>query len=370
VNVSTLKVPTMVWGGTGNDRVYGGNGDDVVYGDQGNDSLFGASGNDWLVGGDGNDYVSGAAGNDWMSGDDGNDLLYGDAGDDTIAGGAGKDLLSGGSGADQFDGHGFGLGAATAAQNFDTYQDEFDLWRALPPATPTAVLPKGDLANTGYLAGLQAVSLADMKANIRVVARGQYDVTLPGDRRTIRVTFGGTWNDNDPMPVGGATPSFAAVLLNRARLISYGLDPSRYYSPADFDAQNARTGGRLYNPADALRQFTGRGVLTTTPARADFSTLKAQVDRGQAAVVSSYSGDTRTANSTGVLGGTTYAVRRLFTDSGGRKWVELGNPLGTDRGDGALVDSAPGAVRQNDGIITLACTDFQRSTNFGTLYVA
>ena len=256
----------MVWGGTGNDRVYGGSGDDIVYGDQGNDtSCSAAPGNDWLVGGDGIDSISGGAGNDWITGDDGNDRLYGDAGDDTIAGGAGKDLLSGGSGADQFDGHGFGLGAATAAQNFDTYQDEFDLWRPLPPATPTAVLPKGDLGDPGYLAALEAVSLADMKANIQVVAKGQYDVTLPGDRRTIRVTFDGTWNDNDPMPVGGATPSFAAILLNRARLISYGLDPSRYYSPADFDAQNARTGGRLYNPADALRQFTGRTCLDHDP---------------------------------------------------------------------------------------------------------
>jgi hypothetical protein len=370
INVGTIKVPTMVWGGTGSDRIYGGSVNDIIYGDQGNDTVLGGSGNDWLVGGDGVDSISGGSGNDWITGDDGDDRLFGEAGDDSIAGGAGKDVLSGGSGSDQFDGHGFGLGSALAAQNFDTYQDEFDLWRPLPPSTPTAILRKGNLGEPGYLAALEAISLSDLRANVRAVARGQYDVTLPGDRRTIRVAFDGTWNDNDPMPPGGATPSFATILLNRARLVSYGLDPSRYYRKEDFDAANARTGGRLYSPADALRQFTGRSVVSTAPARTDFWTLKYRVDRGAAAVVYSYSAATRTANSAGVLGDTTYTVRRLFTDSTGRKWVELGNPLGTDRGDGALVDSAPGAVRQNDGIVTVDWYAFQRWTNFTTLYVA
>jgi hypothetical protein len=70
------------------------------------------------------------------------------------------------------------------------------------------------------------------------------------------------------------------------------------------------------------------------------------------------------------MANTSYAVRRVFTDSSGRQWVELGNPLGTDRGDGSLVDNAPGAIRQNDGIVTLSWYDFQRSSNFTALYVA
>jgi hypothetical protein len=70
------------------------------------------------------------------------------------------------------------------------------------------------------------------------------------------------------------------------------------------------------------------------------------------------------------MGDTTYVVRRVTVDSFGRRWVELGNPLGTDRGDGALVDNAPGAVRQNDGIVTVSWDVFQRSSNFTTLYVA
>ena len=71
INLSTLKVRSMVWGGLGNDRVYGGSGSDTIYGDQGNDQLLGGSGNDWLVGGEGTDQVSGGAGNDWITGDPG-----------------------------------------------------------------------------------------------------------------------------------------------------------------------------------------------------------------------------------------------------------------------------------------------------------
>jgi hypothetical protein len=370
INFATLKVPAMVWGGTGNDRVYAGNGDDIIYGDQGNDTLLGSSGNDWLVGGDGYDSISGGAGNDWITGDSQDDILSGDAGDDSLFGGEGKDSLTGGSGTDQFDGHGFGLGSALAASNYDVYRDDFDLWRPFPPTVPAAVVRKGNLGDPGYLAALDALSLADMKAAIKVVSKGIYDVTLRGDGRTHRIAFDGSWTDNDPMPAVDSTPSFATILMNRARMISFGLDPGRYYSKADFDAVNSRSGGRFYSPADALRQFTGRVVSTVAPARTDFWTLKNQVDRGQAAVAYSYRADTRTANSGGIMGDTTYVVRRLFTDSAGRAWVELGNPLGTDRGDGALVDNAPGAIRRNDGIITMSWTDFQRWSNFTTLYVA
>jgi hypothetical protein len=370
VNVSTIKVPTMIWGGTGNDRIYGGPGNDIVYGDQGNDTICGGDGNDWLVGGDGNDSISGGAGNDWITGDDGNDSLSGDAGDDSLFGGAGQDTIAGGSGSDHFDGHGFGLGVASAAQNFDTYRNDFDLWRPLPPATPTAIVMRGNLANTGYLAGLEAIGLADMRANIRVVGKGQFDVSLPGDRRTIRVNFDGTWNDNDPMPIDGPNPSFSLILLNRARLISFGIDPSRYYSQADFDAANARSGGRLYSPADTLRQFTGRAVQTSYPPSANFWSLKAKVDAGAAAVATSYSADSLTANPRAVLPNTNYTVRRLFTDAAGRQWVELGNPLGTDRGDGSLADNAPGSVQRDDGIITLPFAELQRTSNFTALFVA
>ncbi|HEX3148155.1 MAG TPA: calcium-binding protein [Gemmataceae bacterium] len=369
INVSTIKVPTMIWGGTGNDRIYGGSANDSIYGDQGNDTILGASGYDWLIGGDGNDSISGGAGNDWITGDNGNDQLTGDAGDDSIFGGEGQDFLNGGSGADQFDGHGFGIGSALTAQNFDIYQDDFDLWRPLPTVEPTPIPHKGNVSDSAYLAALDAISLADMKANIRVVSKGIYDVTLPGDHRIHRIAFDGRWSDNDPMPMSEANPNFALMLLNRARLISFGLDPNQYHTQAEFDAVNSRTNGRFYSAADALRQFTGRSVITMTPTSANFWTLKGQVDRGVAAVVYSFRSTTRTANAAGVIGDTMYFIRRLFTDSANRQWIELGNPLGTDRGDGGLVDRAPGAIQQNDGVVTLSWYDFQRLGNFTTLFV-
>lgn len=375
INIATLKVNTMVWGGTGNDRLYLGNGNDTAYGDAGNDTILGSSGNDWLVGGEGTDQIWGGAGHDWVTGDNGDDKLYGDAGDDSISGGEGKDTLSGGSGADEFDGHGFGMGAMDAARNFDSYQDEFDLWRpiALTPTRvdePLGVLQKGELDDPGYLAALSALNFRDVKGAIRVIAKGTYDVTLPGDKRTIRVAFDGTWNDNDPKPTPGSNPSFAIILLNRARLISFGIDPKRHYTNAEWDAQNVGTGGRLYDPIHALKQFTGRTVSTQSPASTTFTTLKSKLDAGAAAVAYSFRATTRVANYAGVMGDTEYAVRRLFTDVRGQQWIELHNPLGTDSGNGKLLDKAPSAVHQNDGIVTMTWDEFRRSSNFTALYIA
>ena len=370
INVASLRIPAMVFAGNGNDRIYAGNGNDTAYGDQGNDTILGSSGNDWLVGGEGHDQVWGGAGNDWITGDNGEDKLSGDNGNDTIAGGEGKDTLGGGSGVDQLDGHGFGMGAADAARNFDTYQDEFDLWRPLGNLTVTEPMKKGQLDDPGYLAALGAISIRDVRAAIRVISKGTYDVTLPGDRRTIRVTFDGTWTDNDPKPTKGATPAFAWILLHRARLISFGIDPNRYYSNADWDALNTKTGGRLYDPAHALRQFTGRGVSRMSPYLVNFATLKYRLDTGAAAVAQSSGANRRYVNEFGVMGNMTYIVRRLFVDSRGKQWIELYNPLGSDCGNGRLMDNAPGAVRQNDGIITMTWDDFRRWSNFSTMFVA
>jgi len=374
VNLSTLKVDSMVWGGTGSDRVYGGYGSDTAYGDQGNDTIMGGAGDDWLVGGDGNDTIWGGYGNDWITGDIGDDKLYGDAGNDSLSGGEGRDTLSAGTGEDTLDGHGFGMGRADAAKNFDTYQNEFDLWRPVPTVATTGttapVLKKGELDNPGYLAALGALSPNDVRAAIKVVARGSYDVYLAGDRRTIHMTFDGTWTDTDPMPGTDSSSGFGMILLNRARLISFGIDPARSYSDAEWDALNARTGGKLYDPANALKQFTGRNVSTYSPISVGFSTVKDRLDRGGAAVAYSYRATTRTANWFGIVGDTYFVVRKAFTDSQGKQWVELYNPSGADVGDGRLLDRAPGAVQQNDGIITLSWDDFRRSSNFSTLYLA
>lgn len=374
INVASLRVPTMVFGGTGDDRVYGGMESDTIYGDQGNDTLMGAAGKDWLVGGEGNDQIWGGAGNDWITGDPGDDKLYGETGDDSLSGGEGRDTLSGGQGADDIDGHGFGMGARDAAKNFDTYTTELDLWRpytdqAIEPGK--AIIRKGELDSPGYMAGLAALTPADIKAAIKVISKGVYDVTLKGDKRTIRVAFDGTWTDNDPMPVKDTEPNFALILINRARLISFGIDPKRYYSNAEWDALNSRSKNKLYDPADSIRQITGRWVSTQSPSRADFATLKTKLERGGIAIAYSFRATSYTANSMGVMGDMSYVVRRLFTDVRGQKWIELASPNGTDRNNsGKLTDNAPGAIKSDDGVITIRWEDFQRSSNFTVLYVA
>jgi hypothetical protein len=372
INVSTLNIPTMIWGGAGNDRIYGGNQSDYIYGDQGNDTIYGYGGNDRLTGGDGNDFIYGGAGNDWVSGDTGNDYLYGEAGNDTISGGEGRDFLSGGSGIDDLNGHGFGMGRADSTTNFDTYQDEFDYSRPFGTATSgnAPAFIKGEVDDPGLLAALGSVTVADLKANIKVLGSGLYDVYLPGDRRTVRVYFNGTWNDNDPTPTAGTTSNFWALLLFRARAQSYGISVSSFMSDADWDNQNKRTAYRLYSPSDALRQLTGRSVRSNYVNRLDFNTVSRLLNGNTSMVVMSAYAVTSTTNSSGIITGSAYVVKKAYADAWGRKWVELYNPRGNDTTNGRITDNAPGSVRSNDGNITISWDTFVSSSNFNAVYYA
>jgi hypothetical protein len=123
------NIPSMAWGGDGNDILHGGqandelaggNGDlasgdgndylrghggnDKLWGEAGNDQVHGDAGNDYLWGGAGDDELSGDAGRDTMWGGDHNDYLRGGAGNDELYGGAGNDNLYGGTGSDALDG--------------------------------------------------------------------------------------------------------------------------------------------------------------------------------------------------------------------------------------------------------------------------
>jgi Ca2+-binding RTX toxin-like protein len=91
-------------GGTGDDSVAGGAGHDFLYGADGNDTVDGGDGNDSLYGGDGNDALAGGAGQDHLYGSDGNDRLDAGDGSDSVDGGAGNDRLWGRDGSDTLDG--------------------------------------------------------------------------------------------------------------------------------------------------------------------------------------------------------------------------------------------------------------------------
>ena len=83
-----IDVPSVLWGGDGDDKLTGGSADDV---------LIGGHGDDKLNGGDGNDVLSGGAGDDKLDGDHGDDVLIGGAGRDKLKGEKGDDLLIGGA---------------------------------------------------------------------------------------------------------------------------------------------------------------------------------------------------------------------------------------------------------------------------------
>lgn len=62
----SLRVPTLIQTGAGNDLVIGGAGPDVVYGGDGNDMISGRGGKDRLIGGAGYDTLTGTRGVDIM----------------------------------------------------------------------------------------------------------------------------------------------------------------------------------------------------------------------------------------------------------------------------------------------------------------
>lgn len=56
-------LPSVIYGGTGDDVLYGGSRTDTIYGGAGNDFLYGRGGHDTLIGGGGHDVLDGGPGN-------------------------------------------------------------------------------------------------------------------------------------------------------------------------------------------------------------------------------------------------------------------------------------------------------------------
>jgi len=63
-----LKVPVVLFGEAGNDRLVGGRFSDILVGGIGNDRLFGSRGDDLIVGGAGKDELFSVLGNDILVG--------------------------------------------------------------------------------------------------------------------------------------------------------------------------------------------------------------------------------------------------------------------------------------------------------------
>ncbi len=63
VQMGSLTIPSIIYGGSGDDQLQGGDGPDTMYGGTGDDQIEGNDGNDTLFGGDGKDQLQGGNGN-------------------------------------------------------------------------------------------------------------------------------------------------------------------------------------------------------------------------------------------------------------------------------------------------------------------
>jgi Ca2+-binding RTX toxin-like protein len=101
---STVRVPVVLLGGAGNDRLVSGAGDDKLFGGDGFDRLNAEVGNDSALAGSGHDIIDGGLGNDKLGGEGGQDNMAGGPGDDQLSGGTRHDNLYGGAGNDRLNG--------------------------------------------------------------------------------------------------------------------------------------------------------------------------------------------------------------------------------------------------------------------------
>lgn len=144
-----VTVPTLVFGGDGNDKIVGGKGNDQLQGNNGNDTIYGLAGNDLLVGQSGNDQIFGGAGNDELQGGLGNDELNGETGNDRLFGQEGNDWLWGGDGNDYVNG-GSGLDVAYGGRGTDEFVGLNDkAFFLVHPHLRSPISGVGNLANYG-----------------------------------------------------------------------------------------------------------------------------------------------------------------------------------------------------------------------------
>jgi hypothetical protein len=330
----------------------------------------------------GDDTITGGGGNDWIDGGAGNDHLYGRGGDDTLIGGDGCDFLSGGAGRDGFWGSN-GESNWNTAQNFDTFQDDFDLSKPIFNTASKYDIVQQEAGNCQTLAAMAEIAsqggTAAIQEDIKYLGGTSYQVHLHGVGKWVNVKFDGTWTDNDPRPSGQerdamnpsreARPEFWTVLMSRARLSQYGIDSFKYYSSSDWSKINDSYNGRLCSSADALYQFTGWKSTTTDISKVTFESLQKSLANGDWVVASSFGGsDKKHENpTTGIVGSHAYAVTRVFVENG-KKYVELYNPWGKD--GNRTIDNAPSATKRDDGVVTLAWADFANSSSFSQVSVS
>jgi hypothetical protein len=272
-----------------------------------------------------------------------NALVYGSTGNDTIVLGAGNDSVVNGGGFDW-------------------------IYRPYNPADPiingasAGDIHQGQtpLCQTGAALADAAAQGFNFANSIQYLGNDWYQVKLYGNLPTQRVYFDGWTNSGDQ--VEPASGEFWTVLMQRARLQAYGINPNESYTTNQWNAFNTQTGGRLYSVAQAIYDFTGSTSNYTPVSNANAQTLQAALARGDAVIVQSQS--STYVSSAGIIGNHAYAVLSVYEDAGTWK-VRLYNPWGVDGLNGATIDALNSTQpAANDGFITLSWQQFTSSANF------
>jgi hypothetical protein len=284
-------------------------------------------------------------------------VIRGGVGRDTLYGGSGNDLLDGGIGVDQLFGNG----------GFDMFrQSSFSA--VVNGCSPTDV-KQTTSPTCQTLASLAECAKHGQNFGSLISRSGStWIVTLPGAGKQT-VFFDGTWTSNDPVPqLDGSVYEVWPLLMQRARLASLGVSYSGAKTDADWDADNARTGGRLYDSAHALQSFTNRPTATKDIAQTSPDKMRLALSLGSAVVFGSIpGGGKKDLTADGVVSNHAYALLRVY-QQGSQWYADLYNPWKTDAGNKSKVGPAgsPGATA-DDGIITLTWSAVSRSFDHASI---
>jgi hypothetical protein len=271
-----------------------------------------------------------------------NALVYGSTGNDTIVLGTGDDSVTNGGG-------------------FDWIYRPFNPSNPVVNGTSASDLHQGQtpLCQSGAALADAAAQGFNFANNIQYLGNDWYQVKLYGNLPAQRVYFDGWTNSGDQ--VEPANGEFWTVLMQRARLQAYGINPDESYTTSQWNAFNAQSGGRLYSVPQAIYDFTGSTSNYTPGNNANPQTLQAALARGDSVIAQSQA--VNYVSSNGIIGNHAYAVLSVYNDAGVWK-VRLYNPWGIDGLNGTTIDALSTQPAANDGFITLTWAQFTSSANF------
>ena len=290
----------------------------------------------------------------------GSNQVYGGNGSNYIqAGGAGGNTLVGGTGTDYF------VGGPTdtfrGGGGFDWFYRAFNTTSPFVSGERVSDVRQGKAPSCQSDAALaEAVQQGFNFANsIHYLGNSTYDVTLSGGAVHEHVTFNGWYNSDDPVPA--APGEYWTILMYRARLEMFGIDPNVHYTTAQWDALDRSLNGKLYSVANAITTFTGRGASFSPLTGATPQSLQTALAHGDYLVASTPQGSGATAD--GIIYDHSYAVMSVYYDAGMWK-VRLYNPWGFDSINNRTIESLAGGTPQNRGFITLSWAQFTSTANF------